>query len=90
MKKLLGIVVLGLLLSSNAYGEVLTWNCGKSETLKWINWQLDLEKKQLTSQWENKNKNKKEDQVARVISTGDGFVIVQDYNKSTSDWNSVS
>jgi len=70
--------------------QVFTWNCGKSEELKWINWQLDLKKKQLTSQWENKNKNKKEDQVARVISTGDGFVIVQDYNKSTSDWNSVS
>ena len=82
-------MVLGLLLSSNAYGEVLTWNCGKSETLKWINWQLDLEKKQLTSQWQN-NKNKIDGQFARVISVGDGFVIVQDYIKSKSDWNSIS
>ena len=76
MKKLLGIVVLGLLLSSNAYGEVLTWNCGKSKDLKWINWQLDLEKKQLTSQWQDQRGE--DDQVARVISEGDGFVIVKD------------
>ena len=29
MKKLLGIVVLGLLLSGNAYSKVFTWTCLK-------------------------------------------------------------
>jgi len=34
MKKVLGILVLGLLISGNVYGEVLTWSCGKSKNLK--------------------------------------------------------
>ena len=56
MKKLLGIVVLGLLWCDVGFAEVLTWECGKSENLKWINWQLDLKKKELKSQTVYKKK----------------------------------
>ena len=67
MKKLLGIVVLSLLLSGNAYAEVLTWSCKESKNIKWINWQLDLKNKELRSQWLN-TKNKQYEQVAKIIS----------------------
>jgi len=89
MKKLLGIVVLGLLWCNVGFAEVLSWSCGKSENLNWINWQLDLEKKELRSQYAGKD-NKEWDQLARIISIGDDFVVVQDYIKSKSKWNTVS
>ena len=89
MKKLLGIVVLGLLLSGNAYAEVLTWSCKESKNIKWINWQLDLKNKELRSQWLN-TKNKQYEQVAKIISIGKDFVIVQDYIKSQKRYNPTS
>ena len=89
MKKLLGIVVLGLLLSGNAYAEVLTWSCKESKDIKWINWQLDLKNKELRSQWLN-TKNKQYKQVAKIISIGKDFVIVQDYIKSQKRYNPTS
>ena len=89
MKKLLGIVVLSLLLSGNAYAEVLTWSCKESKNIKWINWQLDLKNKELRSQWLN-TKNKQYEQVAKIISIGKDFVIVQDYIKSQKRYNPTS
>ena len=89
MKKLLGIVILGLLLSGNAYAEVLTWSCKESKNIKWINWQLDLKNKELRSQWLN-TKNKQYEQVAKIISIGKDFVIVQDYIKSQKRYNPTS
>ena len=89
MKKLLGIVILGLLLSGNAYAEVLTWSCKESKNIKWINWQLDLKNKELRSQWLN-TKNKQFKQVAKIISIGKDFVIVQDYIKSQKRYNPTS
>ena len=89
MKKLLRIVVLSLLLSGNAYAEVLTWSCKESKNIKWINWQLDLKNKELRSQWLN-TKNKQFKQVAKIISIGKDFVIVQDYIKSQKRYNPTS
>ena len=89
MKKLLRIVVLSLLLSGNAYAEVLTWSCKESKNIKWINWQLDLKNKELRSQWLN-TKNKQYEQVAKIISIGKDFVIVQDYIKSQKRYNPTS
>ena len=89
MKKLLVIVILGLLLSGNAYAEVLTWSCKESKNIKWINWQLDLKNKELRSQWLN-TKNKQYEQVAKIISIGKDFVIVQDYIKSQKRYNPTS
>ena len=89
MKKLLVIVILGLLLSGNAYAEVLTWSCKESKNIKWINWQLDLKNKELRSQWLN-TKNKQFKQVAKIISIGKDFVIVQDYIKSQKRYNPTS
>ena len=89
MKKLLGIVILGLLLNGNAYAEVLTWSCKESKNIKWINWQLDLKNKELRSQWLN-TKNKQYEQVAKIISIGKDFVIVQDYIKSQKRYNPTS
>tara|TARA_B100000989_G_scaffold202527_1_gene153255 strand:- start:100 stop:1188 length:1089 start_codon:yes stop_codon:yes gene_type:complete len=89
MKKLLGIVVLGLLLSGNTYAEIIKWKCGSSSTLEWINWQLDLDNKVLTSQWKRKDSSKRQDQVARIINSGDNFIIVQD-KISKNKWNKKS
>ena len=89
MKKLLVIVILGLLLSGNAYAEVLTWSCKESKNIKWINWQLDLKNKELRYQWLN-TKNKQYEQVAKIISIGKDFVIVQDYIKSQKRYNPTS
>ena len=89
MKKLLGIVVLGLLLSGNAYAEKITWNCTGWKNIKWINWQLDSKINELSSQWQSRD-GKNHDQIARIISSGDDYVIVQDYIKSKKKWNSTS
>ena len=50
MKKLLTIIVLGLLISSNAYAEKITYNCKFPEGAKRFNGQykFDLELKELT------------------------------------------
>ena len=82
-------MVLSLLLSGNAYAEVLTWSCKESKNIKWINWQLDLKNKELRSQWLN-TKNKQFKQVAKIISIGKDFVIVQDYIKSQKRYNPTS
>ena len=81
MKKLLSIIVLGSLLGGNAYAEKLTWNCTGWKNIKWIDWQLDLKTNELSSQWQTRD-GKNNDQIARVISSGDNYVIVQDYIKS--------
>ena len=82
-------MILGLLLSGNAYAKVLTWSCKESKNIKWINWQLDLKNKELRSQWLN-TKNKQYKQVAKIISIGKDFVIVQDYIKSQKRYNPTS
>jgi S1-C subfamily serine protease len=90
MKKLFStILVLGLLLSGNAYAEKLTWNCTGWKNIKWIDWQLDLKTNELSSQWQTRD-GKNDDQIARVISSGDNYVIVQDYIKSQKKWNPTS
>jgi len=45
MKKLLGIIVLGLLLSGNAYAEILNFECKqpKNKSLKYINYEIDFD-----------------------------------------------
>ena len=58
--------------------SILTWECGSSEYLKWINWELDLEKNELKSRWENKNSNKNRRSIAQIKSNKDGIVRVQD------------
>ena len=88
MKKILGILFLSLLLSGNAYAEKLAWNCTESKDFKWIDWQLDLKTNRLSSQWQNKS-GTREDLIARVISSGDNYVIVQNYNKSQKKWNTT-
>jgi len=89
MKKLLSIIVLGSLLGGNAYAEKLTWNCTGWKNIKWIDWQLDLKTNELSSQWQTRD-GKNNDQIARVISSGDNYVIVQDYIKSQKKWNPTS
>ena len=81
-------MVLSLLLSGNAYAEKLAWNCTESKDFKWIDWQLDLKTNRLSSQWQNKS-GTREDLIARVISSGDNYVIVQNYNKSQKKWNTT-
>jgi S1-C subfamily serine protease len=90
MKKLLGIIVLGLLLSGNAYSsDKLTWSCTGWKNIKWIDWELDLKTNELSSKWQTRD-GKNDDQIARVISSGDNYVVVQDYIKSKKKWNSTS
>ena len=59
MKKLLSIMVLGLLLSGNAYAEVLVLDCKYYDYNSPSKAQLifDLEKKTLTTDYFEKNKN---------------------------------
>ena len=57
MKKILGIIVLGLLLSTSANAVVLSWQCSGGDNFKYMNWQLDLDKKELNSQYVEKNNN---------------------------------
>ena len=61
--------------------KLLSWECGPSEYIKWINWELDLEKNELRSKWINKNSNNQETQVARINSKGDRSIFVQDYSE---------
>ena len=70
--------------------SILTWECGPSEYIKWINWELDLEKNELRSKWINKNSNNQETQVARINSKGDRSIFVQDYSEEQKKWNSES
>ena len=70
--------------------SILTWECGPSEYIKWINWELDLEKNELRSKWINKNSNNQETQVARINSKGDRSIFVQDYLEEQKKWNSES
>ena len=70
--------------------SILTWECGPSEYIKWINWELDLEKNELRSKWLNKNSNNQDTQVARIISKGDRSIFVQDYSEEQKKWNSES
>ena len=71
--------------------EILSWKCaGNNKNVKDISWQLDLEKKELTSQWFNPQNGKYDDQLARVISVGDNYVNVQDWWKGQSKWNPTS
>jgi len=71
--------------------EILSWKCtGNNKNVKDISWQLDLEKKELTSQWFNPQNDKYDDQLARVISVGDNYVNVQDWWKDQSKWNPTS
>ena len=64
--------------------------CGPSDNIKWINWELDLEKNELRSKWLNKNSNNQDTQVARIISKGDRSIFVQDYSEEQKKWNSES
>ena len=50
MKKLLGIIVLGLLLSGNAYAEVLKLSCVASDNSMTINVVIDADKNYATVQ----------------------------------------
>ena len=54
MKKLLGIVVLGLLLSGNAYAEILDIRC-KDDPVK-LRYLIDTSKKTVKAYWTEKNK----------------------------------
>ena len=56
MKKLLGIIVLGLLLSGNAYAEIIKFKCirdntPKNTTYTKIEYTLDTEKKTIYSNY---------------------------------------
>ena len=69
--------------------SILTWECGPSEYIKWINWELDLEKNELKSRWVNKNSIKERSSIAQIKSSKDGIVTVQDDmldgNKATTN-----
>ena len=69
--------------------SILTWECGPSEYIKWINWELDLEKNELKSRWVNKNSNKERSSIAQIKSSKDGIATVQDDildgNKATTN-----
>ena len=58
--------------------SILTWECGPSEYIKWINWELDLEKNELKSRWVNKNSIKERSSIAQIKSNKDGIATVQD------------
>jgi hypothetical protein len=89
MKKLLLTILFTLVLSGGAFAEILKWQCGSSSHLEWINWQLDLDNKILTSQFKRKDSKKNSDQIARVIKQGKNFVIVQNKLKNNK-WNKNS
>ena len=69
--------------------SILTWECGPSEYIKWINWELDLEKNELKSRWVNKNSKKERSSIAQIKSSKDGIATVQDDildgNKATTN-----
>ena len=69
--------------------SILTWECGPSEYIKWINWELDLENNKLKSRWENKNSIKERSSIAQIKSSKDGIATVQDDildgNKATTN-----
>ena len=69
--------------------SILTWECGPSEYIKWINWELDLEKNELKSRWVNKNSIKERSSIAQIKSNKDGIATVQDDildgNKATTN-----
>jgi len=70
--------------------EVLSWKCTGNEHIKYVNLQLDFEKKTLTSQWVRKKDNKYDDEEARVLHVDDEKVIVQDYIKELSKYSETT
>ena len=54
MKKLLGIIVLGLLLSGNAFAEIINFECKqpKNKSLKYINYEIDFDNNKASSEWD--------------------------------------
>ena len=79
MKKLLGIVVLGLLLSGNAYAEIIKFKCindnpPKNTTYTKIEYTLDTEKKTIYSNYVWFVKKKK--------STYSRYLNIEDFNEN--------
>ena len=70
--------------------SLLTWECGSSEYLQWINWELDFEKNELRSKWLNKDTDNEQAQVARINSKSDRAIFVQDYLEGQKKWNPES
>ena len=58
MKKILGVIVLGLLLSGNAYAEVMKFECTQPDNkkLKYIKYKIDLDNSKASSEWVFKGK----------------------------------
>ena len=79
MKKLLCIIVVSLLSSTSANAVVLSWQCSGGDNFKYMNWQLDLDKKELNSQYVEKNKSKQSEQFAKVVQVGNNSVNVRVY-----------
>ncbi len=60
--------------------KLLSWECGMTELVKWVNWEIDFEKNVMTSWWQNHDSSDyKPYAVYKILSAKDGSITVQDY-----------
>ena len=60
--------------------KLLSWECGMSEHVKWVNWEIDFEKNVLRSWWQNYSSGDyKPSTVDKILSAKDGSITVQSY-----------
>ena len=63
--------------------KLLSWECGTTDNIKWINWEIDFEKNELRSWWQNHETDDfKWSTVDKILSAKDGIITAQDYLKN--------
>jgi len=85
MNKLLIILVM-LLWCSTSFADVISWKCTGGKDFKYINWQVDLDKDEISYKYFRRADNVSEERYSKIVQKKIHSVVVQDYediNKKT-------